>query len=77
MPFPDYLTLAEACQKGWELAQIEKRKQHDPAQLVTQLEAIADRAIAAHGAGTQADALAAFRTDATPAAAQTTIEALI
>lgn len=75
--FPNYLTLEEVAKVGFEQAQILKRNQHQPIQITTMLDLLADRAVALHPAGNdRLTTLAIFKSEATPAAVQAAIEAL-
>ena len=75
-PFTSTLTAAEVAQKGYEYAQILRRKRHGPAQIVVFLDGLADRAIELQGAGTREDAIAAFKLS-TSAEAAAAIAALV
>lgn len=78
MSFSTPLTLTEVSQIGWDLSQVLARKQHNPAQLAATLDEVADRAVVLHAAGnSRAITLAIFAAQATPAAVEAAITALV
>lgn len=78
MSFEQSLTLTELSRKGWELAQVEKRNQHNPVQITSMMDRFADAAVVLHAAGnSRAISLNIFRTNATPAAVEAAITALV
>lgn len=76
--FATTLTLTEASLKGWEVTQHLARKAHAPANLKEMQKAIADRCVVLHAAGnSQATTIGIFETEATPAAVEAAISALV
>jgi len=76
--FATNLTLTELSLKGWENAQLLKRKAHRPANLTGLQDRLADRAVVVHAAGnSRAITAAIFEAEATPAAVEAAITALV
>ncbi len=72
------LTLTEASKIGWELTQILNRKAHLPANVKEMQKAVADRCVTLHAAGnSQATTIGIFESEATPAAVEAAISALV